>query len=206
MIGKAGLVAAIAIAAVASGRSIDMRSLYDQMYPVSTLKRDALDLCHESDPTFVRAWRDDRVSCYSGMPHAIAMALGFVRPASTLAELFSPFGGGIDGSDSLLAAAGLAGPLTMSREPPLAASAVAGKDPCRAASAALDKTPARAIDDEKALKMLSDRRRAIDPRALMPTSVPSQGGSLALLDDAAPDRGGSPATHGAPAGGCVSGS
>ncbi len=117
MLGKAGLVAAIAVAAIVSGRSIDMRSLYDQMYPVSTLKRDVLNLCHENDPTFVRAWRGDRVACYSGMPHAIALALGFIHPSTALAELFSPFGG----ADSLLAAAGLAGQLTMSREPPLTA-------------------------------------------------------------------------------------
>jgi hypothetical protein len=198
MIGKAGLVAAIAIAAVASGRSIDMRGLYDQMYPVSTLKRDALDLCHESDPTFVRAWRGDRVACYSGMPHAIALALGFVHPSSALAGLFSPFGGGgLVGTDSLLAAAGLAGQLTMSREPPLGNPLAPGKDPCHPAIAGLDKAPVRAIDDEKALKMLSDRRRTIDPRALMPTRVPSTSDSLTLLDESASDRN-------APSVGCAS--
>jgi hypothetical protein len=188
MIGKAGLVIAVAVAAVASGRSIDMRGLYDQMYPVSTLKRDALDLCHESDPTFVRAWRGDRVACYSGMPHAIAVALGFVHPSTTLAGLFAPFGGGLVGPDSLLAAAGLAGQLTMSREPPLGPPAAPGKDPCRPAIAALDKTPVRSIDDEKALKMLAARRRTIDPRALMPTSVPTTSDSLTLLDDSASDH------------------
>lgn len=196
MIGKATFVAVIAIAAVASGRSIDMRGLYDQMYPVSTLKRDALDLCHESDQTFVRAWRSDRVACYSGMPHAIALALGFVRPATTLAGLFSPFGGGLVGTDSLLAAAGLAGQLTMSREPPLGTGLAPAKDPCHAAIAGLDKAPVRAVDDERALKMLSDHRRMIDPRALMPTSVPDAGDSLTLLDDSAPG-------HAAPAVGCA---
>jgi hypothetical protein len=200
MIGKAGLVAAIAIAAVVSGRSIDMRSLYDQMYPVSTLKRDALYLCHESDQTFVRAWRRDRVACYSGMPHAIALALGFIHPSSALAELFSPFGG----ADSLLAAAGLAGQLTMSREPPLTVGLSPGKDPCHAAIAGLDKTPVRSIDDEKALKMLSDRRRTIDPRALMPTNVPGQSDSLTLLDEAAPGSGGQALVPGAPSAGCAS--
>lgn len=195
MIGKAGLVAAIAIAAVVSGRSIDMRGLYDQMYPVSTLKRDALDLCHESDPTFVRAWRGDRVACYSGMPHAIALALGFIHPSSALGGLFSPFGGGLVGTDSLLAAAGLAGQLTLSREPPLNAPPAPTKDPCHPV-AGLATIPVRAIDDEKALKVLSDRRRASDPRALMPTRVPSTGDSLTLLDDAAPDRSG--ATAGCP--------
>jgi hypothetical protein len=202
MIGKAGLVAAIAIAAVASGRSIDMRGLYDQMYPVSTLKRDALDLCHDSDPTFVRAWRGDRVSCYSGMPHAIALALGFIHPSSALAGLFTPLGGGLVGTDSLLAAAGLAGTLTMSREPPLTARLGVGHDPCHSAVAGLDATPARSIDDDKALKMLSDRR--IDPRALMPTSVPAQSDSLTLLDDFAPGHGAPALTPGAASAGCGS--
>jgi hypothetical protein len=195
MIGKAGLVAAIAVAAIVSGRSIDMRGLYDQMYPVSTLKRDALDLCHESNPTFVRAWSEDRVACYSGMPHAIALALGFIHPSSALAELFSPFGG----ADSLLTATGLAGQLTMSREPPLAPD----KNPCRTAIASLDKAPVQSIDDEKALKMLADRRRMVDPRGLMPTSVPGRSDSLTLLDDAAPGQGAT-LTPGVPSGGCAS--
>lgn len=199
MIGKAGIVAAVAVAAVVSGRSIDMRSLYDQMYPVSTLKRDALNLCHESDPTFVRAWRDDRVACYSGMPHAIALALGFIHPSSALAELFLPLGG----PDSLLAAAGLAGQLTMSREPPLAASATPGKNPCHTAIASLDKTPVQSIDDEQALKMLADRRRQADRRGLMPTSVPGGSDSLTLLDETAPGAHGA-STSAAPSIGCAS--
>jgi hypothetical protein len=198
MIGKAGLVAAIAVAAVVSGRSADLRSLYDQMYPVSTLKRDVLNLCHENDPTFVRAWREDRVACYSGMPNAIAVALGFIHPSSALAELFSPFGGG----DSLLAAAGLAGSLTMSREPPVAGLAP-GKDPCHAAAAGLDKTPIRSIDDDKALKLLSDRRRAAERQGLMPTRVPGGGDSLSLLDESGPGHGPTP-TPGAPSIGCAS--
>lgn len=204
MIGKAGLVAAIAVAAVVSGRSIDMRGLYDQMYPVSTIKRDTLDLCHESDPTFVRAWRADRVACYSGMPHSIAMALGLAHPASTLAELFAPFGGGLVGTDSLLAAAGLAGQLSMSREPPLTARLAASKNPCDVAAAGLDAMPLRSIDDQKALKILSDRRRLVDPRGLMPTRVPSQSDSLTLLDDSAPDHPAPALTPGAPSTGCAS--
>ena len=199
MIGKAGLVAGVVVAAVVSGRSIDMRTLYDQMYPVSTLKRDALYLCHENDPTFVRAWRDDRVACYSGMPHAIALALGFIHPSSALSELFSPSGG----ADPLLAAAGLAGSLTMSREPPLAAGLAPGKDPCHAAVAGLDNTPVRSIDDEKALAILSDRRRTTDPRGLMPRGVPGRNDSLSLLDDTALAPG-TPSTQGTPSIGCGS--
>jgi hypothetical protein len=199
MIGKAGLIGAVAIAAVVSGRSVDLRSLYNQMYPVNTLKRDALNLCHESDPTFVRAWSEDRVACYSGMPHAIALALGFIHPSNALAQLFAPFGG----PDSPLAAADLYGQLTMSREPPLTAASAPGEEPCRA-TAALDKTPVHAIDDETALKMLSDRRRMADSRALMPTSLPGQGDSLTLLDDAAPGGAASAPRPGTVSVGCPS--
>ncbi|HEY1795060.1 MAG TPA: hypothetical protein VGG57_02960 [Stellaceae bacterium] len=200
MIAKAGVIAAIAVAAVVSGRSVDVRGLYDQMYPVSTLKRDVLNLCHENDQTFVRALREDRVACYSGMPHSIALALGFIHPSSALAELFTPFGG----ADSLLAAAGLAGQLTMSRDPPLAAGPAApGNAPCRAAVAGLDKAPARSIDDEKALEMLADRRRGAARQGLMPTSVPGGVDSLTLLDDSAPVPG-APPTAGPPSVGCAS--
>ncbi|GEM_PF-3061755 len=92
MIGKAGLAAVALIAAVVGGRSIDLRALYDEMYPVNTLKRDAFNLCHQSDPTFIRALQDDRESCFDRMPHSIALAIGRVRPNSALAQLFSPSG------------------------------------------------------------------------------------------------------------------
>lgn len=199
MIGKAGLIAAIGVAAVVSGRSIDLRSLYDQMYPVSTLKRDVLYLCHEHDPTFIRAWRSDRVACYSGMPQAIALALGFIHPSNALSQLFSPYGG----PDSLLAAAGLSDAVTMSREPPIGADPTAGKAPCRAAVAGLDKTPVHSIDDDKALAVLADRRHPVDRQGLMPTSVPGRGDSLSLLDDAVP-RHEAPAASMPPSIGCAS--
>ena len=184
MIGKAGLVAAIAITAIVSGRHVDMRGLYDQMYPVSTLKRDALYLCHESDPTFVRASGKDRSSCYSNMPHAIALALGFVHPSSALAGLF---GGGLVGTGSLLVEVGLGSQAVMSRQPPLTARATLGKEPCRGAVAGLAEIPARAVDTEAALE---------------PVGIPRQSDSLTLLDDL--DLGGAtPAKPLAPAIGCA---
>lgn len=205
MIGKAGLVAAIAVAAVVSGRSIHVHELYDQMYPVSTLKRDVLNLCHENDLTFVRAWREDRVACYSGMPHEIVLALGFIHPSHALSEMFSPPGGRITGRGSLLAGAGLADQLVMSREPPLTAGPAPAKNPCRTtAIAGLDKTPVHSIDDEEALKVLYDRRRMVDPQARMPTSAPDQSDSLTLLDDSAPGHGGPAPTQGAASVGCSS--
>ena len=69
---KVGLAAVVVAMAAMSARTVDLRQLYNEMYPVSTLKRDALSLCHESDPTFVRAVEEDRAACYNGMPHAIA--------------------------------------------------------------------------------------------------------------------------------------
>lgn len=70
MLGKAALAAGIAVAAVVAGRTIDLRQLYDQMYPVDTLRRDAFSLCQQSDRTFIRALEDDRESCYRRMPHS----------------------------------------------------------------------------------------------------------------------------------------
>ena len=200
MIGKAGLVAAIAITAIVSGRHVDMRGLYDQMYPVSTLKRDALYLCHESDPTFVRASGKDRSSCYSNMPHAIALALGFVHPSSALAGLF---GGGLVGTGSLLVEVGLGSQAVMSRQPPLTARATLGKEPCRGAVAGLAEIPARAVDTEAALDALSGRHgTAGGTTGLEPVGIPRQSDSLTLLDDL--DLGGAtPAKPLAPAIGCA---
>ncbi|HEX3882577.1 MAG TPA: hypothetical protein VHW66_07965 [Stellaceae bacterium] len=198
MIGKAGLVAAIAIAAVTSGRHVDLRGLYDQMYPVSTLKRDALYLCHESDLTFVRASGRDRSSCYSNMPHAIALALGFVHPTSALAGLF---GGGFVGTGSLLADVGLASRAAMSREAPLTARTAPGKEPCRGAVAGLAETPPRAIDTEAARYALSGRRGAPGESGIEPVGIPRQSDSLTLLDDL--NLGATPAKQLAPAIGCA---
>ncbi|MGH7094800.1 MAG: hypothetical protein ACREFB_14855, partial [Stellaceae bacterium] len=93
MIGKAGLTVALLITAATAVHSMDLRSLYNKMYPVSTLKRDTLYLCHEANPVFIRAVAEDRRACYSSMPHTIAVALGLVRPDHALAGLFIPAGG-----------------------------------------------------------------------------------------------------------------
>ena len=88
MIGKAGLAAVALISLVAAGRSVDLRQLYDEMYPVNTLKRDAFNLCQQSDPTFIRALEDDRENCYDRMPHSIALAIGRIQPGNPLGGLF----------------------------------------------------------------------------------------------------------------------
>lgn len=65
--------------------SVDLRQTYDEMYPAETLRRDAFSLCHQSDPTFVRAIRSDRINCYDKMPNAFALAIGWARHGSGLA-------------------------------------------------------------------------------------------------------------------------
>ena len=73
------------ISAVIGARSLSPRELYNEMYPVETLKRDAFRICLDTDRTFVRAVKVDRESCFDSMPHAIEVALGRVRPVSALA-------------------------------------------------------------------------------------------------------------------------
>jgi hypothetical protein len=93
MIGKAGLAAVALLSVAAAGRGVDLRQLYDEMYPVNTLKRDALHLCQQSDLTFVRALEDDRETCYDRMPHSFALAIGRIQPGSPLSSLFADGGG-----------------------------------------------------------------------------------------------------------------
>jgi len=178
MIGKAGLVAVIVVSAVASGRQVDMRGLYDQMYPVSTLRRDALNLCHESDPTFIRASHTDRQACYTGMPHAIALALGFIHPSSALSGLFAP-AGGLMSAGSLIAEAGFASQAVMSRQPPLSTPK---PTPCREPVAGLAALPARSLDTAKTLDVLSGHRGTTALRPAAAPGVPAPSESLSLLD------------------------
>src|SRR5580704_13898572 len=85
MLGKASF-AAIAVTAVAlAATSVNPRELYNEMYPVETLKRDAFHICRDADPTFIRAVKVDREACFDSMPHMIAVALGRVRPSAALA-------------------------------------------------------------------------------------------------------------------------
>ena len=87
MLGKAGLVALAMTPVFGATHTADLRELYNEMYPVNALKRDAFNLCHESDAMFVRALQADRESCYDRMPHNIALAIGRVRPGTELSAL-----------------------------------------------------------------------------------------------------------------------
>ncbi|HTZ37525.1 MAG TPA: hypothetical protein VMB84_15950 [Stellaceae bacterium] len=92
MLRKTAVVAIALASAVVGAHSLNPRELYNEMYPVETLKRDAFHICDEADPTFVRAVRADRDACYQSMPHAIAVALGLKRPggALSMAALLDP--------------------------------------------------------------------------------------------------------------------
>ena len=86
-----GVVATLAaLPLVTAVHNVDLRELYNEMYPVDALKRDAFQLCHESDPTFVRLVQADRENCYNRMPESFALAIGRVRPSMDLAELGMP--------------------------------------------------------------------------------------------------------------------
>ena len=86
------LFAAAAVLAAVGTQSLHPRELYNQMYPVEALKRDAFHICNDANPTFIRAVRADREACYNSMPHIIAVALGRIRPsdATALAALLDP--------------------------------------------------------------------------------------------------------------------
>ena len=215
MIAKAGFAAVVVMTAIVSGRSVDLRGLYDQMYPVSTLKRDALDLCHESDPSFIRAVHGDREACYSAMPHAIAMALGLVRPDSALAGLFEPMGTAF-GTGAALADTALGSWAASVRQPPLTSRlAIGDRGPCGGRAAELSAIPANRIDTTAALDVLASRggsaagdplkRLGLPDRGAAPPSAaqPAQGGGLALLDTTGTADLGDPAADTARATGCA---
>ena len=84
MRGKVGFVAVAVIAAVVGARSLNPRELYNEMYPVDTLKRDAFHICNDANPTFIRAVKVDRDACFNSMPHSIELALGWIHPDSAL--------------------------------------------------------------------------------------------------------------------------
>jgi hypothetical protein len=92
MIGRAGFVAIAVISAGVGAHTINPRELYNEMYPVETLKRDTFNICHDADPTFVRAVKVDREACFDSMPNAIELALGRIREkgALTMAALLDP--------------------------------------------------------------------------------------------------------------------
>jgi hypothetical protein len=90
MIGKTGFVVIAVVSALIGAHSLNPRELYNEMYPVETLKRDAFHICHAADPAFVRAFKVDRETCYDHMPNAIEVALGRVRPGAVKAALLDP--------------------------------------------------------------------------------------------------------------------
>jgi len=92
MIGRTGFIAIVAFTAVIGAHSLNPRELYNEMYPVETLKRDAFHICHEANPSFIRAVKNDREACFDSMPNAIEVALGRVPPAGevTVASLLDP--------------------------------------------------------------------------------------------------------------------
>jgi hypothetical protein len=168
MIAKAGAVAAAIIVTVVGGRAIDLRGLYDQMYPVSTLKRDVLNLCVQSDPAFIRALSEQREACYFRMPHAIEVALGLARPDTALEELFSPWLR-LPGGEAVWAAT--------FRQPPREVRLAAGSKPCRADSPpeALAQLPATGVTAPAVLAGRPDKRdeKALAALGLAPFPRPS---------------------------------
>ncbi len=91
MLAKASFAAIAVISAAVGATSINPRELYNEMYPVEAMKRDAFHICRDADPTFIRAVKGDREACFDSMPHVISIALGRVRPAAlTFAALLDP--------------------------------------------------------------------------------------------------------------------
>jgi len=94
MVSRVVIVAAAAISVISVGigaQTLNPRELYNEMYPVETLKRDAFHICRDANPTFIRAVRVDREACLDSMPNSIEIALGRVRAtALTMAALLDP--------------------------------------------------------------------------------------------------------------------
>jgi hypothetical protein len=92
IIRRPGFIAIIAVFAVLGAHSLNPRELYNEMYPVETLKRDTFRICHEANPSFIRAVKNDREACFDSMPNAIEVALGRIPPAGevTVASLLDP--------------------------------------------------------------------------------------------------------------------
>jgi hypothetical protein len=192
MIAKAGLVVAAIMLTVVGGRAIDLRGLYDQMYPISTLKRDVLNLCVESDPAFIRAMSDEREACYFRMPHTIALALGMVRPDNSLEELFLPWSRLASGG-ALLSEAGLGSWAAAYRTPPRALSE-SESVPCRPARDLLAGLRPGAIAEPTTPTVLSGRAGR-GAKALTTLGLPPPAPRPALTIMPAPD----PALAAAPA-------
>jgi hypothetical protein len=88
MFGRRALIAVAVLSALVGAHSLNPRDLYNEMYPVEALKRDAFHICDAAEPTFIRAVKEDREACLNSMPHVIELALGRVRPSAlTMAAL-----------------------------------------------------------------------------------------------------------------------
>lgn len=90
MLVKASFAAGALICAAVTFYSVDFRQLYNEMYPVNGLRRDVLNLCHQAEPTFIRAIEVDRIGCYDGMPDPVDLAIGWIRTSDRLAAMHKP--------------------------------------------------------------------------------------------------------------------
>src|SRR5438128_2190210 len=90
MLVKASIFVTVLICGLVSLSRVDFRELYNEMYPVNGLRRGVLTLCHQAEPTFIRAIEADRVGCYDGMPDPVERAIGWVRTSSRLAAMRHP--------------------------------------------------------------------------------------------------------------------
>src|SRR5215472_4862054 len=81
---RIALVAVVLISAGIGAHTLNPRQLYSEMYPIEPVKRDAFHICDDTDPTFVRAVGTEREACYQKMPHAMAVAMGRVKPGGAL--------------------------------------------------------------------------------------------------------------------------
>jgi hypothetical protein len=90
MLVKASIFATVLICTVVGLSHIDFRELYNGMYPVNGLRRGVLTLCHQAEPTFVRAVESNRIGCYDSMPDPVELAIGWVRTSTRLAAMRRP--------------------------------------------------------------------------------------------------------------------
>jgi hypothetical protein len=78
------VIAIVLIFAAIGAHSLNLRELYQEMYPLEPVKHDAFNICGQADPTFVRAVGADREACYDSMPHEMAVAMGRIPAGGDL--------------------------------------------------------------------------------------------------------------------------
>ena len=160
MLVKASIFATLLIVGVASLSRVDYRQLYDEMYPVNGLRRDVLSLCHQAQPTFVRAVEADRVGCYDGMPDPVERAIGWVRTSSRLAAMRHP--SPVETAERLLVAAAAERRINRLVEPRFTGYAAmpAAARPCEDAPSALPATLSPAAPTSRAWARCRTARRS----------------------------------------------